>query len=393
MNEKDVEKIVEYVLICYLGYRSLTLSATLGALSAQENDSNANQLILISCGEPLPLPVPVTSTLPANILQVDILALEFNLLRRAQMRGTPGTPDRRTPLTSLHALLHTLHIPVAQFAPLGNAGNEAFYTVLAFQKLMMAETRLPDMLFQTEGYPYPSYPYVPQPYMPQGPPGLAPRRQSSSSMLRPDPRQSMSASQSRHPDRRASEYTRPRPSSMAEHTPKSSNSGGAQSRPSHMSRSQTVFWDDADFPGDASVKPGQTSRGDSEDSLRAKRPPTSWKANGDSSRSISWEEPSVETGIETPVRTHGSSNASSPRRATGHVAPSASSLRLVDQRLVEEPVSTTDSQDKKDDKAVDKGKEKEREKEKLKVKASKPKLKTDKSVKDLAGALAKFWVG
>ena len=383
-----------------LSHEWLTCSATLGALSAQENDSNANQLILLSVGEPLPLPVPITSTLPANILQVDVLALEFNLLRRAQMRGTQGTPDRRTPLTSLHALLHTLHIPVPQFAPLGNAGNEAFYTVLAFQKLMMAETRLPDMLFQTEGYPYPSYPYAPQPYMPHGPPGLAPRRQSSSSLLRPDPQLSTSASAPRHPDRRASEYTRPRPSSMAEHTPKSSNSGGAPSRPSHMSRSQTVFWDDADFAGDPNVKPGQTSRGNSEDSLRAKRPPTSWRANGDSSRSISWEEPSIETGIETPLRTHGSSNASSPRRAAGQqVALSASSLRLADQRLVEEPVATTDSQVQKDgkdeekDKGKGKDKGKEKEKGKLKAKESKPKLKTDKSVKDLAGALAKFWVG
>lgn len=169
-----------------------------------------------------------------------------------------------------------------------------------------------------------------------------------------------------------------------------------------MSRSQTVFWDDADFAGDTNAKPTQTSRGNSEDSLRAKRPPTSWRANGESSRSISWEEPSVETGIETPPRTHGSSNASSPRRNTGqHVALSASSLRLADKRLVEEPVALRDTQDQTDrkdgqkEKEKEKGKEKgkEKETEKLKAKESKPKLKTDKSVKDLAGALAKFWVG
>lgn len=364
----------------------LKYSATLGALSAQENDSNANQLILISAGEPQPLPVPVTSTLPANILQVDVLALEYNLLRRAQKRGTPGTPDRRTPLASLAALLHTLQIPVPQFAPIGNAGNEAFYTVLAFQKLMMAETRLPDLLFQSEGFPYPAYPFAPQQYAHYGQPVLAPRRQSSSSMLRPEPQRSMPLSPSRHPDRRASDYVRPRPSSMADRTPSSSN-GGSGARPSQLSRSQTVFWDDADFATESVPKPGHPSSGNSDDSLRGRRPPTSWRANGDSSRSISWEEPPAETGIQTTVSTHPSSSTSSPRRPTAHhIAPSASSLRLVDHRTAEDPGSPLP-----EDQYTESNPGKE--KEKLKAKTSKPRLKTDKSVKDIAGALAKFWVG
>lgn len=319
----------------------------------------------------------MTSTLPGNILQVDLFALEFNLLRRAQQRGLPGTPSRQAPLSSLGALLHTLQIPVPQFAPLGNAGNEAFYTVLAFQKLMMSETRLPDMLFQTDGYPYPAYPYVPQPHPAYGPPILAPRRQSSSSMLRPDARQAVPPSPSRHPDRRASEYTRPRPSSMADSTPKAGLNG---SRASHISRSQTVFWDDADFAADAAAKPGQASSGNSDDSGRGKRPPTSWRVTGGSSRSISWEEPSVETGIQTPQRTHASSTASSPRRSAAPVvAASASSLRLAEKRqTVAEPEALSGQREGDD---------------KVKGKASKPKMKSEKSVKDLAGALARFWVG
>lgn len=77
-----------------------------------------------------------------------MLALEYNLLRRAQEQGVPGTPDRHGPLTSLSALLQTLQIPSPPFAPVGNAGNEAYYILLAFQKLMMAQTRLPDVLFK-----------------------------------------------------------------------------------------------------------------------------------------------------------------------------------------------------------------------------------------------------
>lgn len=324
----------------------------------------------------------MTSTLPGNILQVDIFALEFSILLRAQQRGLPGTPSRQTPLSSLGALLQTLQIPVPQFAPLGNAGNEAFYTVLAFQKLMMSETRLPDMLFQTDGYPYPAYPYVPQPYPAHGPPSLAPRRQSSSTMLRPDARQAIPPSPSRHPHRRASEYTRPRPSSMADPTPRDALNG---SRQGNFATSQTVFWDDADFAAEPGLMPGQASSGNSEDSARGKRPPTSWRVTGGSSRSISWENPSLETGVQTPQRTHVSSNASSPHRsAAPGIGTSASSLRLADKRItVAEPWEEAGADP---DQAGG-------TKDKLKAKASKPKLKSDKSVKDLAGALARFWVG
>lgn len=291
----------------------------------------------------------------------------------------PNTPSRTTPLNSLGALLQTLQIPVPPYAPLGNAGNEAFYTVLAFQKLMMADTRCPELLFQTGVYPASGYPFVPQPFPPyMGTPNAVPRRQSSSSALRPDTMPMGPPSVARHSDRRASEYARPRPSSIADPSARAAAAVASAQRPGPMARSQTVFWDDADFATEQGLQPGQASSGHSEDSLRGKRPPTSWRATGGSSRSISWEEPqSVETGITTPVRTHESSNASSPRRAAGPVATSASSLRLADKKAAAEPEAEAHEQDK----------------EKLKAKASKSKLKNDKSVKDLAGALARFWVG
>ena len=132
----------------------LTCSANLAALSSQENDATPNTLILLTVGEPSPIPLPTWSTLPTNIIHLDVLALEHKLLRRAQEAEIPGTPDRQTPLPSLAALLQTLQIPVPPFVPLGNAGNEAYYTLLAFQKLMMAETRLPDLLFQQPDFGY-----------------------------------------------------------------------------------------------------------------------------------------------------------------------------------------------------------------------------------------------
>lgn len=322
MNEKDVEKIVE---------------ATLGALATQENDSNANQLILISLGEPSPLPMSISSTLPANILQIDIFALEYSLLLRAQANRIANTPDRHTSLTSLSALLQTLQIPISPYCPLGNAGNEAFYTVLAFQKLMMADTQLPEILFQQQGYPFPQH------AMPQQPPFAIPdpRRQSSSSMLRPE-------SFVAPPPRRASDNVRP------------TLRGSAPP----IARSQTVFWDDADFAAEPGTQAGGSTRG--------RMPALKTSA---SSRSVSWEDGSD---LPAPPRNHGSSNASSPRREHP-LASSSSSMR--EARSPETVPSPQTEEPKAEVGKVKRGKE------------AKPKLKSEKSVKDIAGALAKFWVG
>ncbi|WVQ73981.1 hypothetical protein IAR50_003562 [Cryptococcus sp. DSM 104548] len=134
------------------------LDATLNALASQETDGHANTLVLLTIGDETTLPLPNSSTLPNNILMLDLLALEYNLLRRAQAQGIPGAPDRQQPLSSLASLLQTLQIPVTPYAPLGNAGNDAYYTLLAFQKLVMGETRLPDMLFKQPD-PYAAMPF------------------------------------------------------------------------------------------------------------------------------------------------------------------------------------------------------------------------------------------
>ena len=212
--------------------------------------------------------------MPSNILHLDILALEYRLLRRAQEQGIPGTPDRHHPLPSLGALLQVLQIPVPPYAPLGNAGNDAFFTVLAFQKLMMAETHLPDVLFQPSLDPPPSIPFVRPTYS----------RGSSSS-----PRSS-------------------RRMSMGDPTIIPDSRGNAPTSLRHESRAQTVFWDDSQY----STPPKPPA------DTRPKLP------SSQSSRSVSWV-------------------------ADASVEPSQTE--------------------------------------------TKPKLKSEKSVKNLAGTLARFWVG
>ena len=354
MDEKDVEKVVD---------------ANLNALSSQENDSNANQLILLTIGDISPLPVPVTSTIPSNILTVDILALEFSMYRRSRANGSSHMPERHGPLAGLYALLQTLQIPISPYAPLGNAGNEAFYALMAFQVMMMGSIRFPDILYQQHGHqgmahnPYPMHPQMP--YGPYGPPPPIAdhRRQSSSSFLRPE-------SFAPPAPRRASDNVRPRPSSLANSQGRRTTTGIPT-----MSRSQTVFWDDSEFAAENAQQVGTA-----DDPIRGRLPPPAFKTVS-SSRSISWEDSSNEQLQGPSFRTHVSSNASSPRRQSQPpVSGSASSLRLAESRS-QEPALQAEVEEPKDGKDKKKGKE------------GKPKLKSEKSVKDIAGALARFWVG
>ncbi|AFR94452.1 hypothetical protein C343_02533 [Cryptococcus neoformans C23] len=273
------------------------LDATLNALASQENDGHANALILLTVGEPVPLPLPSSSTLPNNILQFDVLALEYNFLRRAQAQGIPGTPDRQQPLTSLASLLQTLQIPIQPFAPLGNAGNDAYYTLLAFQKLVMGETRLPDILFSQPGpygsmpfplshrssvtLPFPQYPAVTLP-VPVMPAAVSDSRRSSTSSNRPgsgfvQPSLPPSSFDRTQGGRYASETsTRRRPISIGDplniytdssnrtssdlRTPnglaQDANLGVGSQRGKRMPvvRSQTVFWDDAAYADSNSAR-------------------------------------------------------------------------------------------------------------------------------------------
>lgn len=224
-----------------------------------------------------------------NVLQLDVLQLEFALLQQAQRQGVPGVGDRRQPLQSLRQLLHHLQIPVAPHAPLGNAGNEAFYTVLAFQKLLMRDTRLPDQLFMQPQFVQPEYfapPPIPQyapaaPYSPYGnlpmpPPLGATGRMNSSPSLNRTSLPPISTNDFEPPSfpaplsRQATGELasgRARPATMAVSTeftnanaaPRQPGRGGAAAA-GGMPRSQTVYWDDAEYSSSGSDSRGSRAR-------------------------------------------------------------------------------------------------------------------------------------
>ncbi|KAK8864538.1 hypothetical protein IAR55_001788 [Kwoniella newhampshirensis] len=313
-----------------ISQKSGWISATLGAIASQENDGNANTLVLLTVGEPNPLPLPSTTTLPQNVLHLDVLALEFNLLRRAQAKGLPGTPDRRLPLASLSSLLQTLQIPVPPFAPLNNAGNEAYYTLLAFQKLMMGETRLPGLLFaQPDAYGY-SHMYQ----LPPPPPIGHTRRDSGGS-----------GHFSEHRLSSAPSGIRPRPASMGDQLDLRTPRVAPNLKPERKSiaRSQTVFWDDAEY-----------ARRERNESMGPDARGRRGMMSSSSSRSISFEEGRRE---KASLRPSGLSGTSLSKEGSGSAGTEST-----------KPESG--------------GGEKKR-----------GKLKSERSVKDLAGALARFWVG
>ncbi|RXK39311.1 hypothetical protein M231_03390 [Tremella mesenterica] len=455
VNEKDAEKI---------------LDANLSSIASQENDNSPNTLILLHVGDPNPLPVPTSSTLPSNVLNLDLLAFEYNMRREAQARGLPGAGDRRDPLPNLASLLQTLQIPVPPYVPLGNAGNEAFYTLLAFQKLLMADTRLPDILLgPPQGYlPYSNaLPVFPPPqsmsmvfpaasYAPVYPSLLPPQF--------PDSRRSSYASQPTSParpslkqGRKVSDDPRPRPVSFSvDRTPMSTpanadslTKGGTIRASSNnreratLPRSRTVFWDDAEYapaedvertPG-RSIRPSQattaavsdpevfrpperaegkrgsgilslhagsssgTGTNESSDSDlmrrgRGKMPPSAMRGpGGRASRSISWDKGLPLAASSGPRGAMGGSDPSSPqskskipldREQRGSLGSSTGSGS-------ERRISNEDGQDGgAGDKEKGKGKGKEGGNG-GKDEKGKGKLKQAGSVKNLAGALARFW--
>ncbi|WRT66537.1 uncharacterized protein IL334_003496 [Kwoniella shivajii] len=479
--EKDVEKI---------------LDANVGALASQEGDSNANTLVLLTLGDPQPLPLPASSTLPSNILHLDVLALELNLLKRAQDQDLPGIPDRHQPLNSLAALLQTLQIPVTPFAPLGNAGNEAYYTLLAFQKLMMGETRLPEMLFQQPfngGMSYPSYspfptsesmqflPYSPLPMPPVMPAAGRSRRDSSGSGRQLDfrPPSYPSSPASSH-SRRITEQTRPRPASMGDplssssvinrsRTPDSQrhrtdyqNGDGYGSAPNTIkverkpiARSQTVFWDESSYaqspPPDqrrqdvrrrenssSIMRPNVTGNSNSSGSegVRTRStgqlPPSALRSGitpSGSSRSISWEGNAIDSSNKDGSRSYTSLNGLQGSTSNlRQIRASGSSTTNLSKSLSNNnynnyikngnagsegtdtgsstKLSTESSGENKPPKQQHKQAQQSRKgfkqsieeevnnkDKKEKEKMGKNKLKSEKSVKDIAGALARFWVG
>jgi hypothetical protein len=484
--EKNVERIVEQVDSPTDRDHLLTShsSATLGALASQENDSSSNTLILLTVGEPQALPVPPSSTMPQNILHLDVLALEFNMLRRAQKQGVPGTPDRQQPLTSLGSLLQTLQIPVPAFAPLGNAGNDAYYTILAFQKLMMAETRLPSLLFQQRD-PQPFYAGPSQSSMsfaqygalPLPPPISFPgqpshsRNSSSGSMKRQSelflPQQPATSQGSPRQARRASEYSlaRPRPISLGDLLGPGQGQGqgqGQSARPSTpdqvpqansvpntvrqerrapMPRSQTIFWDDSEYAGSAPGSPeGERERrhsvvrpalkanltgGPAADGARGRSerlPPSAMRPVGTGSPSASRDRGTLKSSVAkpsapraesvnvTPNRSHDniSSLASSPARSRAPPLRGGNSSSNLVPMSRDGPDSSSSamnssSSDGKSPAAGNgNGNGDERtpsqsaegsDKDEGRKKGKKKNGNKAGGVKDLAGALARFWVG
>jgi len=303
------------------------------------------------------------------------------MYRRNQARGAYPTPERHGPLQSLYALLQVLQVPISPYAPLGNAGNEAFYTLMAFQTMMMGNIRFPSVLVRQQGqqglshqqYQHgpaqhaqsaPLYSSSPMPYVSYAPPPpfVDTRRQSNSSLLRPDVPPSV---------RRSSDNpSRPRPSSLANPHARQTTTGIPT-----LSRSQTVFWDDSEFAAENAPQAGTT-----DDPVRGRLPPPAFKAYS-SSRSISWDDSSNEQVASMPPLRQGSSNASSPARPSQRNSASASSLRLAEPRSQDQSLENTGSSNEARAQGKKSGKE------------PKAKLKSEKSVKDIAGALARFWVG
>ncbi|KAL7421913.1 hypothetical protein Q5752_003685 [Cryptotrichosporon argae] len=284
--ERTIERIVE---------------SSLSGLAGQEGDGAANTLILLSAGEPQPLPLPNNTTLPNNVIHVDVLALEHSMYQQARREGLAG--DRIQPLSSLRQLLQQLQIPVPHHIPLGNAGNDAFYMLLAFQKLLIKDTRLPDRLFPQAvpapaeygygqpafGYqnPYPSFASFPsQVFQPTYSPSQG-HDFTPPPPIRTDGRRMSHSSSKVTMDRRhASESsTRPRPLSMSS-SDLSPTSGPITSNPASLKqkpplpRSQTVYWDEAEYASspspDGSPRTPRTDKGghDKEGSgSRSSRPP------------------------------------------------------------------------------------------------------------------------
>lgn len=426
MSEKSVERIVD---------------ASLGALASHDSEGGANTLVLLSVGEPQPIPLPATTTLQQNILQLDVLQLEFALLQQAQRQGVPGVGDRRQPLGSLRQLLHHLQIPVAPHAPLGNAGNEAFYTVLAFQKLLMRDTRLPDQLFQQPAFGPPADYFVPPampafapaPYSPFSPggPGLpmpppirdGSRRGSSSSLNRfslpaldLDP-PSFPAPMSRQNtgDRapRAMSFADELSSPGGSRQPGRSGSNGngnASSPTSGLPRSQTVYWDEAKYSEGGGKRPPTATgsrpspNGNNLGGSRGPNPPSSLRHSAllpgsMGSRSVSFHDGqsggasslrSHESGLGSGGFSRSNSHTALPPHHNGNGAShtrgssmsgnsgsgSASSAGTGSGATSEASLTKPQSQeelDRSSDRAV-------------------RKMKSEKSVKHLAGALAKIWV-
>lgn len=406
-------------------------SASLGGLASHDVDGGPNTLILLSVGEAQPMPLPPNTTFPPNILQLDVLQLEFALLQQAQRQGVPGVGERHHPLQSLRQLLHHLQIPVTQHAPLGNAGNEAFYTVLAFQKLLMRETRLPDQLFAQPAYIQPGYapqadyfvpppvaPFAPSMYSPYGglpmppPIGRESRRGSATSINRmsmpadleppvlPNPltRQGTGDSGYGASSKRATtmavstSHQDMRPSARDDVSPSSTTRSGTRAP---LPRSQTVYWDDAEYSNGPAGAEGRTSTSRTRQNGKTSAPPPSslrhsQVINGNglmpNSRSVSFHE----AGRPPTIRSQGSSSGKesiAASRSNSGTALGPSHLSMANGTSGNgNPNANSGSGSASSGDSSGKGDANDTVKPKVR------KQKSSHSVKHLSSAFSKFWV-
>lgn len=423
VSEKSVERIVD---------------ASLGALASHDSEGGANTLVLLSVGEPQPIPLPATTTLQQNILQLDVLQLEFALLQQAQRQGVPGVGDRRQPLGSLRQLLHHLQIPVAPHAPLGNAGNEAFYTVLAFQKLLMRDTRLPDQLFQQPAFAQPTDYFVPPampafapaPYSPFNSPGAGlpmpppirdgSRRGSSSSLNRFSlPPIDLEPPSFPAPMSRQNTGDRaPRPTTIADEMSSpggsrqpgrgSANGNGSAASPTTgIPRSQTVYWDEAKYSEGGKRPPSAAARanGTSLSGSRGPNPPSSLRhsalfpGNMAGSRSVSFHGAhgngpnGAHSGGASTIRSQESANGSGSfsRTNSGSMLQQHTRGSSVSGNSGSGSASASSGSGATSEASLTKPQNQE-EPDRTSNERAVRKMKSEKSVKHLAGALAKFWV-
>ncbi|EJT45521.1 hypothetical protein A1Q1_05967 [Trichosporon asahii var. asahii CBS 2479] len=395
VSEKSVERIVD---------------ASLGALASHDSEGGANTLVLLSVGEPQPIPLPATTTLQQNILQLDVLQLEFALLQQAQRQGVPGVGDRRQPLGSLRQLLHHLQIPVAPHAPLGNAGNEAFYTVLAFQKLLMRDTRLPDQLFQQPAFAQPTDYFVP-PAMPAfAPAPYSPFNSPGAGLPMPPPIRDGSRRRDRRRSRTRCRLPAARASLDAARQPgrgSANGNGSAASPTTGIPRSQTVYWDEAKYSEGGKRPPSAAARanGTSLSGSRGPNPPSSLRhsalfpGNMAGSRSVSFHGAhgngpnGAHSGGASTIRSQESANGSGSfsRTNSGSMLQQHTRGSSVSGNSGSGSASASSGSGATSEASLTKPQNQE-EPDRTSNERAVRKMKSEKSVKHLAGALAKFWV-
>jgi hypothetical protein len=241
--------------------------------------------------------LPTSLALPSNVLVLDIMAFERNLLREAQARAEPSAPTRSHTLNSLRALLGVLEIPIPPHAPIHNAGNDAFYTLLAFQRLVDGGVEIPSMLYAQPSF-HPPY--------------------ASSHSLSPsasNQRLSSYTPPSKSPPTSAAPSPRQRPLSLGYASARSTNDGAhaRRSKPP-MQRSQTVFWTEADYGSPANVRTTEPSPRGSLGLNKSRESPGQTR--------ISWMDLEEDPGPSPTTSTEGTAPPKSAMKRT-HAPPSA----------------------------------------------------------------------